>query len=41
VVNPVADTENPPGSWAVRARWARTPSTNSSRLAVPFGTGAR
>src|SRR3954471_18412785 len=36
VVKPVAVTENPAGFLGPRARAARTPSTNSSRLSVPF-----
>src|SRR3954466_2701017 len=41
VVKPVAVTEKPEGLRGPRARSARTPSTNSSRPAVPAGTLAR
>jgi hypothetical protein len=41
VVNPVAVVEKPDGLTALRARWARWPSTNRSRLSVPLGTLAR
>ena len=41
VVKPVSVAVKPPGSRGPRSRSARTPLTNSSRLAVPAGTAAR